>query len=46
MEVVRGEGEVLVVGERVEAGWEEHAPGLDPVEGVSALIVERRLPIR
>jgi len=45
-EVVQGVEEVLAVGEGVEVEWEEHAPELDPVESVYALIVEPRLPIK
>ena len=45
-EVALGQEAVLVVGERVEVEWEEHAPGLDPAETVYALIVEPRFPIK
>ena len=45
-EVARGQEAVWVVGEGVEAGWEEHAPGLDPAETVYALIAEPRFPIK
>jgi len=45
-EVALGQEAVLVVGEKVEAEWEEHAPGLDPVETVYALIAEPRFPIK
>jgi len=38
-EVARGQEAVLVVGEGVEAEWEEHAPGLDPVGIVSVPVV-------
>ncbi len=45
-EVAQGQEEVLVVGEGVEAGWEEPVPGLDPAESVYALTVEPRFPIK
>ena len=45
-EVALGQEAVLVVGKEVEAGWEAHAPGLDPAESVYALIVEPRFPIK
>jgi hypothetical protein len=46
VEAARDQEEVLVEAGKVREGWEEHAPGRDPVAIVSAPLAERVFRIR